>query len=180
MNYNILYALVLLFSTVYSTNLAGCRKIGEINRSHGHLIKNIAIQSLKKKPTISIYGNDYKTKDGTCIRDYIHVSDIANAHILALKYAVDQGKLENLEFYNLGSGNGVSILEVISTFENLSNLKLNYNLSARRAGDVESIYSNSKKAKSKLGWKTKFELTEMMSSAWNWQQQLEKEKNEQS
>ena len=177
---------------ISSTNLIALRYFNPVGAHHSGLIGENPINKPSNLfPVITqtavgiikemqVFGSDYKTRDGSCIRDYIHVSDIANAHILALKYAVDQGKLENLEFYNLGSGNGVSILEVISTFENLSNLKLNYNLSARRAGDVESIYSNSKKAKSKLGWKTKFELTEMMSSAWNWQQQLEKEKNEQS
>lgn len=173
---------------VSSTNLIALRYFNPVGAHHSGLIGENPINKPSNLfPVITqtavgiikemqVFGSDYKTRDGSCIRDYIHVSDIANAHILALKYAVDQGKLENLEFYNLGSGNGVSVLEAISTFENLSNLKLNYNFSARRAGDVESIYSNSKKAKSKLGWKTKFELTEMMSSAWKWQQQLEKEK----
>lgn len=177
---------------VSSTNLIALRYFNPVGAHHSGLIGENPINKPSNLfPVITqtaagiikemqVFGSDYKTRDGSCIRDYIHVSDIANAHILALKYAVDQGKLENLEFYNLGSGNGVSVLETISAFENLSNLKLNYNLSARRVGDVESIYSNSKKAKSKLGWETKFELTEMMSSSWKWQQQLKKEKNEQS
>jgi len=180
------------FSKVSNTNLIALRYFNPVGaHSSGLIGENPINKPSNLFPVITqtavgiieemqVFGADYKTRDGSCIRDYIHVSDIANAHILALKYAVEQGKLENLEFYNLGSGNGMSVLEAISTFEDLSNIKLNYKLSARRPGDVESIYSNSKKAKSQLGWETKFALTDMMSSAWNWQQQLEKEKNEQS
>ena len=156
---------------ISSTNLIALRYFNPVGAHHSGLIGENPINKPSNLfPVITqtavgiikemqVFGSDYKTRDGSCIRDYIHVSDIANAHILALKYAVDQGKLENLEFYNLGSGNGVSILEVLSPFDPLRPLKLPYNLSARRAGAVDSIYSNSKKAKSKLGWKTKFERT---------------------
>ncbi len=180
------------FSKVSNTNLIALRYFNPVGaHSSGLIGENPINKPSNLFPVITqtavgiikemqVFGANYKTRDGSCIRDYIHVSDIANAHILALKYALEQEKLENLEFYNLGSGNGVSVLEAISTFENISNLKLNYNLSDRRAGDVESIYSNSKKAKSELGWTPKFELKEMMNSAWKWQQQLEKEKNEKS
>lgn len=127
---------------------------------------------------MEVFGTDYNTKDGSCVRDYIHVSDIAKAHVLALRYAESKGKLNDLEFYNLGSGKGVSVLEAISEFENLSGKKLNFKLSKRRPGDVEAIYSNSLKAEKTIGWKPRFNLKDMMSSAWNWQKQLETEKNE--
>ena len=103
-------------------NVAGASssgKIGEINTSHGHLIKNIAIQSLKKEPSISIYGNDYKTKDGTCIRDYIHVSDLANIHIETLKYINDKSKSLIL---NCGYGKVYSVLDIVKILTKINNI----------------------------------------------------------
>ncbi|MGB0403279.1 MAG: UDP-glucose 4-epimerase GalE [Salibacteraceae bacterium] len=126
---------------------------------------------------MSVHGTDYNTRDGSCIRDYIHVTDIAKAHIKALEYS-SKDMANNLDFFNLGSGNGVSVLEAIKSFEEVANVKLNYKLGPRRPGDVESIYSDSSKAKSLLHWETELEIKDMMSSAWKWQQNLNNEQND--
>ena len=135
-------------------NVAGASpsgKIGEIETSHGHLIKNIAIQSLKLKPVISIYGNDYITKDGTCIRDYIHVSDLVDIHIKTLKYINTKSKSLVL---NCGYGKGYSVLDIIKIFkETNKNLIVKYK--SRRIGDVDMVYADVKKIKSILRWKPK-------------------------
>lgn len=116
-----------------------------------------------------VWGNDYDTKDGTCIRDYIHVSDIANGHTLAIKWLLEQ-KNKTIEVFNMGSGNGVSVLELINAFEEGTNQKLNYSFAERRAGDVVEIYANNNKAKDILGWKPEINLIEMMRSVWKWEQ----------
>ncbi|MBN8703362.1 MAG: UDP-glucose 4-epimerase GalE [Bacteroidetes bacterium] len=126
-------------------------------------------------PDMFVYGNDYPTKDGTCIRDYIHVSDIATAHIKALNFLL-QKESAIYEVFNLGSGTGCSVMEVIQSFEKVSNTKVNYKIGARRNGDVVAIYSNSSKAQSILGWKAEYNLDDMMLSAWKWQQNNNKEK----
>ncbi len=152
--------------------------IGEnpINKPN-NLFPVITQTAVGKMDKMSVFGVDYNTRDGSCVRDYIHVSDIAKAHILALEKSVERKNFNNVQFYNLGSGNGVSVLEALNTFEKISGLSLNYELDERRVGDVEAIYSNSAKAKKELGWIPKHDLEEMMSSSWKWQQQLEKEKN---
>jgi len=113
-----------------------------------------------------VYGNNYETRDGSCIRDYIHVSDIAQAHLLALDF---NQKNSGVEIFNLGSGKGVSVLEAIQAFEQVSGLKINYQIVDRREGDIAAIYSNSSKAKSLLGWEPQLDLDQMMRSAWQWQ-----------
>jgi UDP-glucose 4-epimerase len=123
-----------------------------------------------------VFGTDYKTRDGSCVRDYIHVTDIAEAHILAMKYLLSSEKEVKYDVFNLGSGEGVTVLEVVKKFEEVTGLKLKYTLSERRPGDVEAIYSNCTKAESVLGWKTKMGLQEMVESAWKWQQNILKEK----
>ncbi|MEM1134755.1 MAG: UDP-glucose 4-epimerase GalE [Bacteroidota bacterium] len=127
-------------------------------------------------PKLTVFGSDYNTRDGSCVRDYIHVTDIADAHINALQYLLDGKNESNYEVFNLGTGNGVSVLEVIEAFERVTGEKLNYEVGPRRPGDVEAIYSDSSKALKKLGWQTKIGLDEMMESAWKWQQTLNKEK----
>ncbi len=119
-----------------------------------------------------IHGNDYPTRDGSCVRDYIHVMDIAEAHVRALKYQLEGKQTEAFDLFNLGSGNGVSVLEAIKAFEKVSGVELNYEMGTRREGDVAEIYSDSSKAERVLGWKTKHNLDEMMSSAWKWQQNI--------
>ena len=130
------------------------------------VITQTAIGKIKQ---MQVFGNDYKTRDGTCIRDYVHVSDIANAHVLALEYLIKGRNKANYEVINLGTGNGVSVLEAIKAFEKVSGKKINYKIGARRDGDVEAIYSDSSKAEKLLGWKPKYNINQMMASAWKWQ-----------
>lgn len=116
-----------------------------------------------------VFGDDYATRDGSCIRDYIHVIDIADAHIKAMDQLIAKRNKSNYEIYNLGTGNGVSVLEAIQAFEEVTGIKLNYTIVPRRPGDVEAIYSNSKKAKEKLNWIPKYDIKDMMKTAWEWQ-----------
>lgn len=123
-------------------------------------------------PQLTVYGGDYPTRDGTCIRDYIHVLDVADAHIKALTYAGTLPGTDNVDVFNLGSGEGVSVLEAIRAFEKVSGITLNYTIGPRRAGDVTAIYSDSSKAGRLLGWKPRYNIDDMMASAWKWQQTL--------
>jgi UDP-glucose 4-epimerase len=138
-----------------------------------NLVPAITQTAIGKIPKLTVYGNDYPTRDGSCLRDYIHVCDLANAHTLAMKYLED-GKNSGLcEVFNLGSGNGVTVLESILAFEKVSGVKLNYEIGPRRPGDVIAIYANNDLAKSILGWSPKYSLEEMMKTAWDWEQRLQ-------
>ncbi|MDX2002312.1 MAG: UDP-glucose 4-epimerase GalE [Chitinophagales bacterium] len=128
--------------------------------------------AIGKREKLSVFGSDYPTRDGTCIRDYIHVMDIAHAHTLALQWLMDGKQTNNPEVFNLGSGNGVSVLEAIQAFEQVSGLKLNYEMALRRAGDVVAIYANNTKAVAQLGWEAQRSLNDMMLSAWNWEKRM--------
>lgn len=119
-----------------------------------------------------VHGKDYNTRDGSCIRDYIHVTDIADAHIKALNYNSEGKSKSNVSLFNLGTGNGVTVFEAIHSFEKVSGLKLNYKVGPRRDGDVEAIYANNDLAKQELGWIPKITIDEMILSAWKWQQYL--------
>lgn len=119
-----------------------------------------------------VHGSDYKTRDGSCIRDYIHVSDIADAHIKALDYLYNNKQKKSVSLFNLGTGNGVTVFEAINSFEKVSGKKLNYKIGTRREGDVEAIYANNDLAKTELGWMPETGIDEMMVSAWKWQQYL--------
>lgn len=119
---------------------------------------------------LTIFGKDYKTPDGTNIRDFIHVVDLAQAHVKALDY-LDEEEFD-LEVFNLGTGKGHSVLEVVKMFEKANDLKLNYTIGQRRAGDVEQIWADASKAKQKLGWEAQLDLEAMMTTAWKWQQGL--------
>ncbi|HKO80996.1 MAG TPA: UDP-glucose 4-epimerase GalE, partial [Chitinophagaceae bacterium] len=137
-----------------------------------NLVPAITQTAIGKLPKMTVFGNDYDTRDGSCIRDFIHVSDIANAHTLAMQY-LEQEKTHALcEVFNLGTGNGVTVLEAIQSFEKISGVKLNYEIGPRRPGDVIAIYANNNLAKTKLGWDPKFSLDEMMLTAWQWEQRL--------
>jgi UDP-glucose 4-epimerase len=118
---------------------------------------------------MAVYGDDYSTRDGSCIRDYVHVSDIAEAHVLALDFLVENKQNTNFDIINLGTGNGVSVFEAIESFERVTGQKLNYTLAPRREGDVEAIFSDCSKSKNVLNWKAKLSLDEMMESAWEWE-----------
>lgn len=137
-----------------------------------NLVPAITQTAIGKLNKMFVYGDDYPTRDGSCIRDYIHVSDIAHAHTLAIRY-LEQGKNDALcEVFNLGSGTGVSVLEAIKAFEKVSGVKLNYEIGPRRPGDVVSIYANNDQARLRLGWEPKYGLEEMMRTAWEWEQRL--------
>jgi len=121
-------------------------------------------------PALKVYGYEYATRDGSCIRDFVHVCDIAAAHTLALKKLIDKVDYNGLfEIYNLGTGNGVTVLETIKAFEKVSELKLDYELTPPREGDVIAIYANNEKARNELGWQPQYGIEEMMATAWKWQ-----------
>ncbi len=150
-------------------NVAGASpsgKIGEIESSHGHLIKNLAIQYYKKNPRVNIYGNDYNTKDGTCVRDYIHVTDLANIHIKALKKISSNKKSLIL---NCGYGKGYSVKEIVNIFKKIKkNVKV-YKQN-RRKGDVAQIYSDITRLKKVLKWRPKFNnIKFILKSSINWE-----------
>ena len=137
-----------------------------------NLVPAITQTAIGKLPKMTVHGNDYNTRDGSCIRDFIHVSDIAHAHTLAIRY-LEQDKSDSLcEVFNLGTGNGVTVLEAIQSFERISGVKLNYEIGARRPGDVIAIYANNNMSKEKLGWSPKVSLDQMMLTAWEWEQRL--------
>ncbi len=137
-----------------------------------NLIPVITQTAIGKIDKMTIHGSDYKTRDGTCIRDYVHVMDIANAHTKALQYLLDGKNNSNYEVFNLGTGEGVTVLEAIEGFEKVSDVKLNYQLGPRRAGDVISVYANNEKAKKHLSWSPERNVEDMMSSAWQWEKKL--------
>lgn len=150
--------------------------IGEIQQQQiNNLVPYITMTAAGSLPQLIVHGGDYPTRDGTCIRDYIHVCDIAEAHVKALSYAKKMGT-SNIDVFNLGSGTGVSVLEAIDAFEKVSGKKLNYVIGPRRPGDVAAIYSDSAKAAKELGWHTHYTLQDMMLSAWKWQLNLGAEK----
>lgn len=121
---------------------------------------------------LSVYGNDYPTPDGTAVRDYIHVVDLAKAHVIAMQRLLDKKNVTKVETFNLGTGTGSSVLEVIQAFEKVSNQKLAYKIVDRREGDITSAYANTDKANNVLGWKAESTLDEAMESAWKWEQKI--------
>jgi UDP-glucose 4-epimerase len=137
-----------------------------------NLVPFITQTAIGLREKLSVFGNDYPTPDGTAIRDYIHVVDLAKAHVVALKRLLNQQNLENVEIFNLGTGTGSSVLEVINAFEKVSNQKLNYQIVGRREGDITEAYANTEKANSILGWKTQSSLEEALASAWKWERKI--------
>jgi UDP-glucose 4-epimerase len=137
-----------------------------------NLVPAITQTAIGKLPQMTVFGDDYPTRDGSCIRDFIHVSDIAHAHTLALQYMIDKKNTKSVEVFNLGTGNGVTVLEAIKAFEKVSGVKLNYVLGPRRPGDVIAIYANNDWARKQLGWVPQYSLEDMMSTAWKWEQKL--------
>ena len=123
---------------------------------------------------LSVFGDDYPTTDGTCIRDYIHVVDLAKAHIIGLKRMTVKDQNKNFEVFNLGTGRGNTVLEVIKTFEKISSLSLNYEISTRRKGDIIKAYADTTKANKVLGWKAELSLEEALISAWRWEKKIRK------
>ena len=137
-----------------------------------NLVPFITQTGLGLRTELSVYGEDYPTPDGTAVRDYIHVVDLAKAHVIALKRLLDKKNLEKVEIFNLGTGTGSSVLEVIQSFEKVSGQKLPYKIVARREGDITSAYANTDKANNVLGWTAESTLDEAMESAWKWEQKV--------
>jgi UDP-glucose 4-epimerase len=133
-----------------------------------NLVPAITQTAIGKIEEMTVFGSDYDTRDGSCLRDFIHVCDIAAAHTKAIEFIRDK-QTEPVEIFNLGTGIGVTVLEAINAFEKVSGLKLNYKTGPRRPGDVIAIYANNDKAVTQLGWNIKYNIEEMMDTAWNWE-----------
>ncbi len=137
-----------------------------------NLVPFITQTGIGLRQELSVYGDDYPTPDGTAIRDYIHVVDLAKAHVVALQRLVENKNLDKVETFNLGTGTGSSVLEVITAFEKVSGKKLPYKIVGRREGDITSAYANTDKANNILGWKAQSTLEESLASAWKWEQKI--------
>ena len=150
-------------------NAAGAHKSTEIGESHcpeTHLIPNILMSALSKTNTLKVFGDDYPTHDGTCIRDYIHVTDLAQAHLLGLNY---MNKVKGFSAFNLGNGSGFSVLEIIKKFQIIGDINVEYKVDLRREGDPAVLVADNELAKSLLKWDPKYEdINEIIKSAWLW------------
>lgn len=142
-----------------------------------NLVPAITQTAIGKLSMMKVWGNDYDTRDGSCVRDYIHVCDIAHAHTLALNYLLEARNETNCDIFNLGTGDGLTVLEIIREFEKVSGAKLNYEMGPRRSGDVVAIYANNDKAQKLLGWKPQYSLQDMMDTAWRWELKLKEDEN---
>ncbi len=145
--------------------------IGEVQ--HGephHLVPYITETAMGKRDSLKVFGGDYDTRDGSCIRDYIHVVDIAKAHVYAIERQLESKQKQDYEVFNLGTGNGVSVLEMIHAFTNATGKEINYEIRPRRPGDVEAVYADTKLANEELGWKAELSVEDMLKSAWDWEQ----------
>jgi UDP-glucose 4-epimerase len=138
-----------------------------------NLIPFITQSAIGKRGPITVYGNDYDTPDGSAIRDYIHVVDLAKAHVAAIKRLESNKATNNYEVFNLGTGKGSTVLEIIKAFEQSTDVKLNYTIGARREGDIEKVWGDVTKSANELGWKAELDVNEMMSSAWKWELYLQ-------
>lgn len=145
--------------------------IGEASANPAsNLVPVITETAIGKRQEMTVFGDDYNTRDGSCIRDYIYIMDLGHAHTLALDYLRENRQTSNCEVFNLGTGQGVSVLEAIYAFEMVSGEKLNYRIGNRRVGDVISIYANYDKAASGLGWSPEHDIKDIMRTAWAWEQ----------
>jgi UDP-glucose 4-epimerase len=134
-----------------------------------NLVPVITETAYGRRDSFKVFGDDYDTRDGSCIRDYIHVMDLAHAHTLALLNVLSDKQEKKVEVYNLGIGNGVTVLEAINAFQKISGILPNYELAPRRNGDIAAIYSNYDKAKKQLGWQPKYNIDDIMATAWAWE-----------
>ena len=139
-----------------------------------NLIPFVTQTAIGKREQITVFGDDYDTVDGSCIRDYIHVVDLAKAHVAAIKRMEARKSLSNYEVFNIGTGNGTTVLGVIKAFENSTGEKLNYKIGTRREGDIEKIYGDVTKSETELGWKAALNVDDMMKSAWEWEKYIAK------
>ncbi len=144
--------------------------IGELPKGRpANLVPAITQAAIGKIKDFTVHGTDYNTVDGSCLRDYIHVSDIARAHVNAYDFLKNAPDEDRIQVFNLGTGKGITVLELINAFEKVNDVKLNYNLGQRRPGDVEAIYANNEKARTSLHWEPQYGLEEMMRTAWEWE-----------
>ena len=147
--------------------------IGEMpNGVPANLIPYLTQTAIGIRPCLKVFGDDYDTPDGSCIRDYIYVLDLAKAHVAAMARIVEGKNTDPVEIYNVGTGNGVSVLELIHTFEKCTGVKLNYEIAPRREGDIEKVWGDPSRANKVLGWKACTTIEDTMRSAWNWQVKL--------
>jgi len=149
--------------------------IGELPRGvPENLVPFITQTAIGLRDELKVFGNDYDTPDGSCIRDYLHVVDLAKAHVIAVKRLIEGKNRKNYEFFNLGTGKGVSVIEAIKSFERVTGTKLKYRITGRRAGDIEKIWADPSFANKELGWKTVSTLDDSMKSAWEWEKKIRK------
>ena len=149
--------------------------IGELPRGvPENLVPFITQTGYGLRDELIVNGNDYNTPDGTCIRDYLHVVDLAKAHVIAVKRLIEKKNRKRYEVFNLGTGKGVSVLEAVKSFERVSGIKLNYRIGGRRAGDIEKIWADPTYANKELGWKTLSSLDEAIGTAWKWENNIRK------
>jgi len=151
--------------------------IGELPRGvPENLVPFITQTAIGIRDELKVFGNDYNTPDGSCIRDYLHISDLAKAHVKAVERFIEGKNKKNYEVFNLGTGKGVSVFEAINSFERVSGLKLKYSITGRRPGDIEKIWADPSLANREMGWKTEYSLDDAMKSAWEWEKNLRKMK----
>jgi UDP-glucose 4-epimerase len=151
--------------------------IGELPRGvPENLVPYITQTAYGLRDELRVFGNDYNTPDGTCIRDYLHVVDLAKAHVTAIKRLIKKKNRQSYEVFNLGTGKGVSVLEAIESFERVSGKKLKYRITGRRAGDIEKIWADPSYANTELGWNTLSSLDDAMRTAWEWENNIRKRK----
>ncbi|NNF01922.1 MAG: UDP-glucose 4-epimerase GalE [Bacteroidia bacterium] len=151
--------------------------IGEYpNQAPMNLMPVITQAAIGKRDQLKVFGSDYDTADGSCVRDYIHVVDLADAHLIATERMIKGNEKSNYEIFNIGTGTGLTVLQVIKAFEKYTGVKLNYEVGDRRPGDVEKVYANTNFAKKELGWESRLGIKEMVESAWAWEKHL-KEKS---
>jgi UDP-glucose 4-epimerase len=142
--------------------------IGELpNGVPNNLVPYITQTAAGKRKQLTVFGQDYNTKDGTCIRDFIHVTDLAEAHVAAIKYSQEMSLKSDI--FNVGTGKGKTVLELIKTFERVNDIKLNYSFGPRRKGDIESIYAKTDKIENKLNWHAKKNLVQSLKDSWQWE-----------
>ena len=145
--------------------------IGEVQKGEPHhLVPYITETAIGKRKELRVFGGDYNTPDGSCVRDYLHVVDLAKAHVSAIRRQLAGQQAENFEVFNLGTGHGYSVLDMVKAFENATGIAIKYTIAPRREGDVEAVYADTTKANEVLGWKAELGLESMLGSAWKWEQ----------
>ena len=159
-------------------NPAGAHESGLIGESPinppANLVPVITETAFGLRDQMTVFGEDYDTRDGSCVRDYIHVMDLARAHTLCLRYLLDRNSHNPVEVFNVGTGNGVTVLEAIEAFESSTGEKLNYTIGPRRPGDVVAVFADNKKARQYLGWNPTRSIRDIMKTAWEWEKQRRK------